>query len=283
MINTAALLTVLYSLVLEHSTSFAFSPVGVSGRRFRLTREPVRIQLQQTQNNEEDTEEEDTEDDYNIAFTSTTKLSVPLPTRPPLTTMERERRAAEMELLAELYNGDDIIPGFQELWFSERGVQVQEQLILGDNCIGRGPDYWAESEQILTKLCHEDPSCLEPYVRLAKLYCLQARLDEAEVLSKHILLFKPYHFVALETIVATYAAKGQVQSARFWATRRLPTPPSRDRRNEWVERALEDAESILHQMITQESFFGPPDSHPSDIKLREDDDHVIADDEDAWQ
>jgi hypothetical protein len=274
MINTAVLLTALYLLVVEHATSFAFSPVAISGR----VREPVRSQLQQTEN------EEDTDDDYDITFTADTKLSVPFPTRPPLTTMERERRAAEMELLAELYNGDDAIPGFKELWFSERGVQEQEQLILGDNCIGRGPDYWAESEQVLTKLCHDDPSFLEPFVRLAKLYCLQARLDEAEVLSKHILVFKPYHFVALETMVATYAAKGQVKSARFWSTKRLPTPSSLDRRNEWVERALHDAESILHQMTTQESFFGPPDSHPFDIKpLEGDGDNVIVDDEDAWQ
>jgi hypothetical protein len=273
MINSAAILTVLFLLVLEQVTSFAFS---LSGRG--LTREPIRTQLKQTEN------EEDTEDDYDITFTTATELSVPIPTRPPLTTMERERRAAEIELLAELYNGDDALPGFKQLWFSERGVQLKEQLILGDNCIGKGPDYWAESEQLLTKLCHEDPSFLEPFVRLAKLYCLQARFDEAEVLSKYILLLKPYHFVALETMVATYAAKGHVKSARFWSTKRLPTPSSRDRRNEWVERALQDADSILHQMTTQESFFGPPDSHPFDIKLLEDDDDDgIVDDEDAWQ
>lgn len=272
MINTSVLLTALYLLVLEHATSFAFSPVAIiSGRR--LTREPVpfRSQLQQTEN------DEDSEDDYNITFTTDTKLSVPLPTRPPLTTMERERRAAEMELLAELYNGDDALPGFKELWFSERGVQEQEKLILGDNNIGKGPGFWTESEQLLTKLCHDDPSFLEPYVRLAKLYCLQARFDEAEVLSKYILLIKPYHFVALETMVATYAAKGHVKSARFWSAKRLPNPSSPDRRNEWVERALQDAQSILHQMTTQESFFGPPDSHPFDMKLLEDDN------EDAWQ
>lgn len=276
MINTSVLLTSLCLLVLEHATSFAFSPIAVSGRR--LTRELVRSQLKQTEN------EDDAEDDYNITFTTDTELSVPIPTRPPLTTMERERRAAEMELLAELYNGDAVLPGIKQLWFSERGVQEQEQLILGDSCIGRGPDYWDESEELLTKLCHADPSFLEPYVRLAKLYCLQARFDEAEVLSKYIILIKPYHFVALETMVATYAAKGHVKSARFWSAKRLPAPSSRDRRNEWVERALEDAESILNQMTSQESFFGPPDSHPFDIKLLEDeDDDVIVDDDDPWQ
>jgi hypothetical protein len=62
---------------------------------------------------------------------------------------------------------------------------------------------------------------------LAKLYCLQARFDEAEVLSKYIILIKPYHFVALETMVATYLTG---KNTLAWTNlRSVPRPPFKSR------------------------------------------------------
>lgn len=79
-----------------------------------------------------------------------------------------------------------------------------------------------------------------------------------------------------------YGTKGQVKSAHCWLAKPLPTPSSHNRRNKWVEQALHDAETILHEMTMQESFFGPPDSYPFTIKLLNAD-VVIVLDEGVWQ
>jgi tetratricopeptide (TPR) repeat protein len=169
---------------------------------------------------------------------------------PPLTSMERERRKEEMHLLAKLYRDDKAITEFQ--WFAERGPEVQALLTTANNNIGKGPDHWPEAQAILLDLIKRDASFLEPQVRLSKLYCLQGRFDEAATLSQQVLESKPWHFVALETMVAISTAQGNTVLTELWKSRRLPTPSQKEAREQWVDRALQDAEEILRRMEQQQ-------------------------------
>ena len=178
------------------------------------------------------------------------ELGVALPEEAPLTTIERERRQTEIELLADLLNGDKVVSGLKDLWFSERGKTVRTQMLKGDFAIG-DPVKWEESERILTELVEEDRTYLEPYVRLSKLYLLQARINQAEAICKQVLLLRPWHFVAIETMIAVYAAKGDSKKVRQWSQRRLPTPSDKERRKEWVERALYDARASITRRETE--------------------------------
>jgi hypothetical protein len=171
------------------------------------------------------------------------------PYYPPLTQSELENRKAEMLLIARLLSkGDKAIAEFKHHWFSERGEEAKATLVKADFNIGKGPDYWPEAEVSFLKLVADDPTFLEPKVRLSKLYCLQAEFSEAEKLSQQVLDSKPWHFVAIETMVAVSTAQGKTTLAELWKSRRLPNPSQAERRNEWVERALLDAEEILGRM-----------------------------------
>jgi hypothetical protein len=181
---------------------------------------------------------------------------------PPLTTMERERRRFEIELLSRLYTGDDAISEFKALWFFERGSEMQSQLFKADFAIGN-PKNWEESENILNDLIRSDPTFLEPKVRLSKLCCLQGRFDDSLRLAQEVLELRPWHFVVLDTMVAVYTGKGNTDMAQMWASRRLPTPSQREKRKLWVDRALRDAKEVLARLEEQSSrdFFGPLDDH----------------------
>jgi hypothetical protein len=160
--------------------------------------------------------------------------------------MERERRKEEMHLLSKLYRHDNVFSEFQ--WFAERGPEVQALLTTANDNIGRGPDHWPEAQAILLDLIKRDSSFLEPQVRLSKLYCLQGRFDEAATLSQQVLESKPWHFVALETMVAISTAQGNTVLTELWKSRRLPPPSQKEAREQWVDRALQDAEEILRRM-----------------------------------
>ena len=68
-------------------------------------------------------------------------------------------------------------------------------------------------------------------------------------MSLQVLDFKPWHFVALETMVAVSTAQRDDTMIALYKSRRLP-PPSQGakRRRQWVERALQDAASIMRRM-----------------------------------
>ena len=179
------------------------------------------------------------------------KLEISLPTRPPLTTIERERRSAEIELLAQLNDGDEAQKDIWNLWFSERGPHAAKLLQQADDLINQGAQGWNEAEEILRLLIEENGVYFpEPLNRLATLYYLQGRLEEALTLNQMVLAVKPWHFGALSHIVMVYAALHNSVAARQWASFRLP-PFSPDgsgrRRARWVERAVLDATILLHE------------------------------------
>ncbi len=171
---------------------------------------------------------------------------------PLLTPLELENLKGEMMLIARLSHGDKVVAEFKQHWFSERGPAMRDLLLEADFCIGKGAAYWDNAQEIFDLLLDKDPTFLEARARLSKLYCLQGRFDEAKRYSMQVLDYKPWHFVAMETMVAICTAQGDQMMAQVWKARRLPNPSKVEERRQWVERALNDAEEILRRMVQQQ-------------------------------
>ena len=82
-------------------------------------------------------------------------LDVKIPPRPPLTTIERERRLAEIELLGHLMDGNEVMPEIQNLWFSERGLKAAAVLHKANDLMEQGPEDQREAELLLRSLIEE--------------------------------------------------------------------------------------------------------------------------------
>lgn len=212
-------------------------------------------------------------------------LDVTLPARGPLTTIERERRLAEIDLLATLDQGDNSISDIWELWFTERGPQAASLLHEADTLMNEGPEGFGTAEKILRALIEDYGVYFsEPLNRLATLYYLQGRMDEALTLNKMVLAVKPWHFGALSHIVMVYAALRDNQSARQWAAFRLPTfdpeKPNK-RRIRWVDRAVAEAKMLLDaREDTISRAFGSSDQ---DWVLMQKAHNTYDNDTDSWQ
>jgi len=223
-------------------------------------------------------------------------VDVVLPPPPPLTAIERERREAEIELLGRLDQGDEALSDLWTLWFQERGPQAAARLLLAEELTGRGPQYWDQAESILRELIEEyGVYWVEPVNRLATLYYMESKFEQAESLCKMVLAVKPWHFGALSGIVMVYAGMQDPPSARQWASRRLPTVaptgnPNR-RRIAWVHKAVSDAERSLFAAEERvRHSFGRPDEHTTkssrrrNKKNRGNSNRFFAlEDEESWQ
>ena len=192
--------------------------------------------------------EDDDNQDYNTDQSTSNRLtSMP---KIILTDTELEHRKAEMLLIASLTHGDQpAIANFKRHWFGERGTNLSGQMMEADFVIGKGPEHWEHAEELLLCLIQEDATFLEPRARLSKLYCLQGKFDLAKTLSLQVLESKPWHFVAVETMVAIATAQQQEVQMQLWKSRLLPVPSQVQKRNQWVDRALEDAEAVLSRMM----------------------------------
>ena len=199
---------------------------------------------------------------------------------PPLTSIDRERREAEIIHLSRLVAGDDALADLWTLWFQERGAAASARLQRTEELVAQRA--WSEAEDGLRELIEEyGVYWTEPVNRLATLYFLQGKLKESEALCKIVLEIKPWHFGALSGIVLIYAAMQDSQAARMWAARRLPTfaPEGANRRREiWVEQALAEASKSLNQAEKRlKSSFGKPDE-----RLQEQSE-LSSDGDDDWQ
>jgi tetratricopeptide (TPR) repeat protein len=213
---------------------------------------------------------------------ATPLLDVTMPPQRPLTTIQRERRLAEIEQISQLVNGDESLTDIWNLWFSERGSKAEALLQKADDLISEGPAGFRQSEEILRGLIEEHGVFfVEPVNRLASLYYLEGRLEEALPLNKIVLSVKPWHFGALSGIVMVYAGLGDSERARQWAAFRLPSSAQTRRRHQWVERAVLDIQGAINQAEKRNvDGFGKPDIHITMNTFEEDD---AASEDDAWQ
>lgn len=208
------------------------------------------------------------------------------PTPPPLSSIERDRRLFEIQLLGCLTEGDDAVPELWNHWYSERGNTAKARL----EEIGRmfnDPKNWDECERKLTDLVDEyGVYFVEPINLLATLYFLQGKLVSSYKLCQIVLTFKPYHIGALSGIVQVALGLNDLTASRRWARKRLPESsldpvlgeggalenrrevvqqPNNPERIEWVEKAVTAAKVLLvrAERRTKDSFFGKPDAHYS--------------------
>ena len=235
-----------------------------------------------------------------------TSTLVELPPPPPLSTIERDRRLAELQMLQQLVYDDEASNALWDLWYSERGSTAQSLLQEADRLIG-DPTSWQDAETILIGLVDKyGIYFVEPLNRLATLYFLQGKLEESYKLCQVILKIKPWHFGALSGIVQVCIGMGDRNAARAWAEKRLPTlvassgsfPPFAEegpvnpRREEWVDRAVTNAKELLKsaEKRTKQSF-GEPEQYYKNSKQEggesgSNSNHILDEDNtdgSAWQ
>lgn len=179
----------------------------------------------------------------NVRYDDHRKKQLPIPKAPIWTTVEIRRRETERRLLSNLLQGDDAINQLRNLWFSERGNEVEALMYQAEFGIGH-PQNWTLAETILQDLILADPTYLEPFARLSKLYCLQGRFQESHDMCRRVLEQRPWHYVALETMVAVLLVKDDNRQLLLWAKKRLPPPSQHKLRRTWVEQAIEDSKRI---------------------------------------
>lgn len=206
------------------------------------------------------------------------------PDAPPLTSIERERREAEIRMLLHLKHGDDALEDLWNLWFQERGTVEAGQLARAQQ-LSNHQRTWEQAEVALLELIETyGVHWVEPMNRLATLYYMQGKLKESEALCKIVIAIKPWHFGALSGIVMVYAGLHEVNEARHWAVHRLPTfapTGSNRRREQWVQKAVHEAQDSLEaaERRLQDSF-GTRDYDIVDISNTY---FNELDDKDCWQ
>ena len=213
----------------------------------------------------------------------------------PLTTIGRERLIAERSWISRLslvhdvdnidaidnQDKDAALSDLQHLWSSERGSKAAQSLELATELVTSSqPCDWDRAEGILRSLIADHgPTFGEPWHLLATLFVLQGRYVEALPLYQTLLHHKPWHVGALSGIVRAYEGLGDVQRAREWAAFRLPKASHINRRQQWVERALQDIDSKLQEAEQANlEAFGRVDAHVDVIEDRE-----FPLEDDAWQ
>lgn len=207
-----------------------------------------------------------------------------LPDAPLLTSIERERRQAEIGILQRLEYGDEPLSDLWTLWFQERGAEAAAHLVRADQLFSH-PRTWDQAEGVLRDLIAKyGVHWAEPVNRLATLYYMQGKLKESASLCQTVLAIKPWHFGALSGIVFVFGGMHDADEARHWAVRRLPTfAPigSNKRREQWVEMAVRKAEDSLEAAERRlQHSFGGKDGHIVDGSIRY---YNELDEKDSWQ
>jgi hypothetical protein len=232
-------------------------------------------------------------------LSSSSEESIKLPPPPPLSTIERDRKLAEILVLKGLADGDEASQQLWSLWYSERGGTAKAQLQKADILMSN-PDTWNECETLLKGLVDDfGVYFVEPLNRLATLYFLQRKFENAYTLCCIILEIKPWHLGALAGIVQVCIGRGDRNAARYWAEKRLPgmvpgdsfqqfpeEGPVNPRRQEWVDEQVAKAEKLMvkAERDTKKSF-GELDSYHQDREESDTMNPTFLEDEDgsAWQ
>eukprot|EP00536_Pseudo-nitzschia_multiseries_P005231 jgi/Psemu1/12012/gm1.12012_g len=194
---------------------------------------------------------------------------------------EKRRRRHERSLLQQLEEGDEAVKELRLFWRSQLGSSREEDL-LRKAATGIGdPSAWKESQDILEELCKEHPTFLHAFALLSKLYCLMGRLEDSQTMALEVLKLKPWHFLAIETMVATSYALNQINTSVYWASRRMPPPSRTEKRREWVDRALKDSLDYENGLTSFEQTI--PGEQTEDTDYDCNNDSFRNEDTDSWQ
>ena len=228
---------------------------------------------------------------------ASTRTSEVVSTTQGLSTTAKERRKYEIELLEDLAYSDEPMNELWALWFVEKGPGPASQLLATQDYfqkVGNGDKgsakQFQEIEQKLREIIREHgvSEWAEPINRLATIYYLQGKFKESIAMCELVLDIKPWHFGCLSGIVMCYAELGDRVNARLWASRRLPPLEAIERREEWVKRAVSEAERSLerHSRRSLETMVKEDFVDKSGIKKDMADESsggVSRLDDDAWQ
>ena len=208
---------------------------------------------------------------------------IPLPIQSPnyilTSVVEKQRRERERSLLAQVQDGDEAIKELRILWGSQSGNDLNEELLYEASRGIGDPRLWETSREMLEKLTRENPTFLEPFARLSKLYCLMGRFEDSQTIALEVLKLKPWHILAIETMVATSYALNQIESSLHWASQRMPPPSQTEKRKEWVRRAIEHSLEFESKLFTKPKVEDHEIQHDKNVK----DEHSFCDEEDSWQ
>mmetsp|Transcript_11874 Transcript_11874/g.34053 ORF Transcript_11874/g.34053 Transcript_11874/m.34053 type:complete len:337 (+) Transcript_11874:85-1095(+) len=213
-----------------------------------------------TSDDDDDDDDDNNEDDEDTVQAPPAVLrgdQIFLPRRLPLEILcsvkEKEHRRQERSLLKQLQEGDDAVRELRMFWRSQSGSSRKNEELLHQAATGIGdPSCWQESQEMLEGLCAENPTFLQPFALLSKLYCLMGRLEDSQTVALEVLKLKPWHFLAIETMVATSYALNQINTSVYWASRRLPPPSQVEKRREWIDRALTDSLDFENDLVIEE-------------------------------
>jgi tetratricopeptide (TPR) repeat protein len=181
-----------------------------------------------------------------------------------LTAVGRLRRTAEIQLLSQLEDAVEAADALNDLWLNERGARSAKDLKTADDIFQKGESSWNKAEDSFLDLIHEHgPHWVEPLHRLAMLYYLQGRLEEARELEEFVLQNKPWHIGSLSNYVRIAESQHDTKTALKWASRRLPQG---DRRRAcWAQRAAYNAMNVLTRDERRlQAFLGEPNVMPQD-------------------
>lgn len=202
---------------------------------------------------------------------------------PLLSTIGRERRLVEIDLLQALEFSNEPTGDLWTLWYSERGPQAHAELREIEETLFADPSQWNAAEaKLQDMIAHHGVHFCEPLNRLATLYYMQGRYKESKKLCQLVLEQKPWHFGALSGIVMVCASLKDIQGARKWAARRLPPmvpdgTTDNQRRKEWTKRAVDDArKALMEEEERVRQAFGKRQRYEK-RQLRQ------QSEEDAWQ
>lgn len=221
-------------------------------------------------------------DDNVQALPVTRRISLPrqLPNDILNSIEEQQRRERERLLIAKIQEGDKAILELRQLWSLQSG-NCREEELLNQAAKGIGdPRSWQESKEILERLTIQNPTFLEPFARLSKLYCLMGRLEDSQIMALEVLKLKPWHFIAIETMVATSYALSKIQTSLYWASRRMPPPSQTAKRREWIQRAIESSLEFEDKLLSTQ---GNEEQEIGDVDNDGNDEHLFRSKHDAWQ
>mmetsp|Transcript_18571 Transcript_18571/g.40434 ORF Transcript_18571/g.40434 Transcript_18571/m.40434 type:complete len:326 (-) Transcript_18571:1532-2509(-) len=191
--------------------------------------------------------------------------------------VEKKRRTIERSLLEKIQQGDDAIWELRDFWRSQSGSSREEELLnQAANGIG-DPSSWENSKDILEGLCAENPTFLQPFALLSKLYCLMGRLEDSQTIALEVLKLKPWHFLAIETMVATSYALNQINTSVYWASRRMPPPSQSEKRKEWIDHAIKKSLDFEDELVSMRQIEEEESDYDGNIE------YLQNEDEDTWQ
>jgi len=192
---------------------------------------------------------------------------------------EKRRRERERSLLAQVQDGDKAIKELRVLWGSQSGDDLKEELLYEASRGIGDPRLWETSRKILEKLTRENPTYLEPFARLSKLYCLMGKFEDSQTMALEVLKLKPWHILAIETMVATSYGLNQIESSLHWASQRMPPPSQTEKRKEWVRRAIENSLEFESKLVVESRV----DDQETQNRKNIEDEHFFCFEKDAWQ